>query len=79
MFDTVTVTYRFKVVKTRREKSGKCPVCGKRVIRKATFEHTINPFNKNKDGSVKNESEVRRDVNIEADRWVPDFTHDKCK
>ena len=77
MFQTITT--RFKPIKAWREKLGKCPVCGKRVVRKATFEHTVNPFNKNKDGNIKSDSEVRQDVNAEADRWVPDFTHDKCK
>lgn len=77
MFDTIT--YRFKAIKAWREKSGKCPVCGKRVVRKATFEHTVNPFNKNEQGEIKYESEVRRDVNIEADLWEPDFRHEKCK
>jgi len=77
MFDTITM--RFKSIKAWREKSGKCPICGKRVLRKTTFECTVNPFNRNKDGFIKSETEVRRDVNIEADKWVPDFTHEKCK
>ena len=77
MFQTITT--RFKQIKARREKSGKCPACGKRVMRRATFENTVNPFNKNKDGNIKSDSEVRQDVNAQADKWVPDFTHDKCK
>jgi len=77
MFGTRTV--RFEPVKTSRQKSGKCPVCGKRVVRRKTFEHTVNPFNKNKDGSVRTFEEVLNRVNEEADNWQPDFCHDKCK
>lgn len=67
--------YVFEPVMTRRSISGKCPNCGKRVTRSRTFEHTINPFNRNADGAPKTYSEVRADVVAEADAWVPDFTH----
>lgn len=68
-------TYRFQEIKTSRRRSGKCPGCGKSVTRSKTFEHTVNPFNRNADGSVKSAAEVRADVNREADEWLPDFSH----
>ncbi len=68
-------TYNFQGVRARRQHTGKCPNCGKTVRRSRTFEHTINPFNKNADGEMKSFDEVRADVNAEADAWVPDFTH----
>lgn len=72
-------TVRFQEVQTYRKISGKCPVCSKRVMRTRTFTHTINPFNKNKDGSIKDGKQVRIDIEAEADKWVPNFTHDKCR
>lgn len=72
------IQVRFEVVKASRQKSGKCPVCGKRVVRKTTFEQTLSPYNKNGDGTVKNYHEVSVDVNKEANRWKPDFHHEKC-
>jgi hypothetical protein len=68
----------FQSVVTSRRKAGPCPVCGKRSVRTRRFEHTVNPFNKNRDGSVKTADEVRADVHAEADKWKPDFTHQKC-
>ncbi len=73
-----TTTLRFQEVKASRQKSGKCPKCGKPVVRRITFSHTINPFNKNKKGLVKTFDEVNKDVRAEADKWKPDFHHDRC-
>lgn len=71
-------TYQFQPVRTSRRKSGSCPVCGKRVTRSRAFEHTVNPFNRNDDGTVRTYDEVRAAVNAEADMWEPDFTHQNC-
>lgn len=72
-------TTRFQLVTTVRVLTGKCPVCGKLTTRRRTFEHTINPFNKNADGTVKDWAQVRRDVNAEANAWRPNFAHQKCE
>lgn len=72
-------TIRFQPVQTVRVLVGKCPVCGKQTTRRKTFEHTINPFNKNADGTVKDWAQVRQDVNAEANAWVPDHRHEACK
>lgn len=64
-----TITTRFEAVKAYGEKSGKCPVCGKRVKRKKTFEGTINPFNKNEAGQVKSRSEVYADQLAKVKAW----------
>jgi hypothetical protein len=74
-----TYTTQFTPVRARREVTGTCPVCGKTSKRSRTFEHTINPFNKNPDGTVKSASQVREAVTAEADAWQPDFTHQKCE
>lgn len=68
----------FQPVVTVRERRGTCPVCGKQTTRRRTFEHTINPFNKNAEGQPKTYDEVRAAVNAEADAWVPDFRHENC-
>ena len=74
-----TRTIRFRPIRTRRTRTGKCPVCGKSVSRTRTFEHTVNPFNRNSDGSIRNPMEVSERVHAETDAWEPDFTHAKCR
>jgi hypothetical protein len=69
---------RFDVVAIRCQKSGRCPVCGRSVTRSKRFEQTVNPWNRNADGTVKTVAEVRADVRREADAWLPDFTHATC-
>ena len=71
-------THTFRSVKMTRTASGPCPVCGKRVRRSRTFESTINPFNRNDDGTVKTAPEVREQVQAKADEWAPDFRHAGC-
>lgn len=74
----MSVTHYFERVTVHRRKSGKCPRCGKRVTRSNTFEQTVNPFNRNGDGSARTFVEVRAHVEAIADAWVPDFTHTAC-
>lgn len=70
-----TVSLQFEEVITNRTKHGKCPSCGKTTVRQKKFSQTVNPWNKNSDGTSKTPDEVRADVNKEADDWVPDFRH----
>lgn len=58
----------FKPVKLRATKTGKC-LCGKTLKRTYTFEQTINPFNKNKDGTIKNRYDIWSELKIEAEEW----------
>ncbi|MGS2805361.1 hypothetical protein [Nocardia sp. MW-W600-9] len=71
-------TYTFPPISVTRKKSGKCPVCGKRVTRSRTFMQTVNPWNKNTDGTTRTHTEVGTAVRDEANAWVPDFTHGAC-
>jgi hypothetical protein len=73
------ISYTYDSIKAQRTKRGECPICLKKVSRSRTFEHTINPWNRNKDGTVRTPEEVSICVNAEADKWIPNFTHDKCK
>ena len=69
---------KFEKVQARRSLLGKCDECGRYVQRRRTFEMTVNPFNRNEDGSVRTREEVKAAVVAEADAWQPDFTHEAC-
>jgi len=51
--------YNFEEIRLSKEVSGVCEVCGKRYKRTVSDWQTENPFNKNKDGTVKTRSEIR--------------------
>lgn len=68
----------FEQVWATRERSGKCPTCGKRTVRKFRECNTVNPFNKNEDGTVRNRAQVKACIEAKADEWVPNFQHAKC-
>jgi hypothetical protein len=70
----------FEEVKYHASKSGKCPVCGKSCTRSQKFFQTINPFNKNEDGTVKNRDEIYAELKVQIVMWkqVPPF-HEKCR
>lgn len=69
----------YEPVETHRRRSGVCTVCGRATQRSRTFTMTVNPFNKNPDGTVRSRMEVRQAVEAEADAWVPDFRHEACR
>lgn len=73
-----TYTIHYDRVTTKRQHRGVCSECGKTTTRSRTFEQTVNPFNRNDDGSVRTRREVWLAVNVKADEWVPDFTHERC-
>lgn len=61
--------YIFTEISTKRTKRWKDKDGKKRQVTKK-FYQTLNPFNKNKNGSVKNESEIWKEINEEADSWM---------
>lgn len=71
----------FPVVKAVATRNMYCERgCGRKTTRQRTFECTINPFNKNADGTVKTESQVRAQAQEQADAWRPEpYTCKKCK
>ena len=73
------VTYTYDKIKHTERRNGTCPVCGKRVQRSTTFMETVNPYNRNEDGTVKSAQEVRESVRAKGKAWEPDFTHENCK
>lgn len=76
------VTYTYDEVGHPATRTGACPTCGKKTRRSRTFTQTVNPFNKNEDGTMKTYTEVRADVRADAEAWNPDpgvFEHQKCR
>lgn len=75
------ITTTYDRVKATAKREVTCPGChGKRTIQR-TFYQTVNPFNKNEDGTIKTYRQVWRSVTDEAKAWVPEgisLWHDKC-
>ena len=66
-----TVTYTYTGPRRTFYKTVRCAgVCGRKLRRQKTIEHTVNPFNKNADGTVKTWAEVERDVIAEGKAWI---------
>lgn len=61
---------RFQEVTARRTKNLPCPSCGKRVRRAKTHMMTVNPFNRNQDGTERTPSEVNAMVIADAEAWA---------
>ena len=61
-------TITFDVVKRKGLKRYKCS-CGKMVVRQRTFEQTINPWNKNRDGFPKSRGEIILELEHEIKTW----------
>ena len=59
----------FEEVKHYATKRVKCSNCNKTVRRQKTFSQTLNPFNKNKDGSLKNRLQIKDELVEEASKW----------
>lgn len=73
-------TYRYDAITARGYKRGPCEVCGKTAERSQTFYQTLNPFNRDADGSVKTAAQIRREVNAEALSWQQGTVrHARCE
>ena len=66
----ITRHITFQKVTRMGEKNLPCHECGKKVRRKTTIEHTINPFNRRADGTPKSCTEVLEDVYAELKEWM---------
>lgn len=63
-----TQRINFDEVSLGGTKSGKC-ACGKRRTRSQKFWQTINPFNKNADGTIKTREDILAKLRIEREEW----------
>lgn len=61
-----TTTVRFQGYKGSARYTCPCDTCGKELKRTVTVEHTLNPFNKDADGNVKDARQVWRDAQAAA-------------
>lgn len=69
----------FEEVSYRAAKSGRC-ACGKQRTRQRKFWGTINPFNKNTDGSIRTRSEIYTSLKQQAADWkLEPITCAKCE
>lgn len=59
---------RFQEVGLGGKKRFKC-ACGKRVVRSRRFYQTLNPYNKNKDGSVKTQGQIMSECSAQFVAW----------
>jgi len=76
------ITTKFEEVKQSSQVKIICSVCGKKRIRTITVCHTINPFNKNEDGTIRNYAQVSENVSKELKERVEKLKNKKdfiCK
>ena len=64
----LTVSYRFQEVKLHATKSWK-NADGKRIVRRRTFSQTLNPYNKDANGVVKDAAAIRKELQKEIADW----------
>lgn len=75
-----TVKVKFDKVSVFAEKEGICPACGTKAKRKKEFWATINPFNKNPNGSIKTGGDIRPQLVERAEAWKAEpCYHAKCE
>jgi len=73
-------TYYYEAITERGWKSGTCAVCGKPARRQREFTNTVNPFNRNDDGTVRTREEVRRNVRRLRAEWESaPVLHARCE
>ena len=74
-------TYIYERVQVGAYKAGPCAICGKRAERRETFGQTLNPFNRNADGSVKTRHEIWNEICAEARKWeqAGPVLHARCE
>jgi hypothetical protein len=74
------MTVNFNEVSLSATKSGSCAVCGKHAKRSEKFSQTLNPFNKNADGSLKNSDQINTELLATVNEWKQKaIRHAKCE
>jgi hypothetical protein len=73
-------TYVFDQVTRSASKRVKCAGCGKSIRRTRTFWQTLNPFNKNPDGTVRTERDIYDALGEQIAAWDQQTErHAKCE
>ncbi len=63
----------FQEIKSKKVLNGICKICKKKRTRTISEEQTVNPFNKNEDGTIKNYYEVNTSVKEELNKRIEKF------
>lgn len=72
--------YTFQEVTLVGKRKGPCTVCGRECTRTEKFFQTLNPFNKNADGTVKTRQDIVRELKPQVEAWEKaNPTHVKCE
>lgn len=70
----------FQAVELKFSKSGICPACGKNASRTKKFFQTLNPFNKNDDGSIKTVAQIKVELVAKGADWkIHPVLHARCE
>jgi len=70
------VIIKFNEVLIKGYKVGKC-LCGKRRSKTKIFTQTLNPFNKNEDGTICTRDDILLKLAIEKNEWLKEQIY--CK
>lgn len=70
-------SYIFERVTRHVTKSVPCRGCGRMLRRSTTLGQTINPFNKNADGTPKNREQIADELEHKEKDWYP--LNDICR
>jgi hypothetical protein len=63
-------TYNFEEVSIQHTKRWTDPVTGKKRQQTKKFYMTLNPFNKNEDGTVRTRQDIYRELAKQRDAWL---------
>ncbi len=76
----MNVSYTFQKVSTWGHKEGRCCECGGRVKLKREFWQTLNPYNKNADGTERTSADIVAALEPQKKAWeaTPPL-HYKCE
>lgn len=70
----------FERVEIGGYKRGPCSVCGQPAERQPVFGQTINPWNRNPDGTVKTRFEIVEELRAERRVWQSEpLKHKRCE
>lgn len=72
-----SVTFNFFGYKKTRK--GKCAVCGKRMQETRDFKQSLNPYNRNADGTQKSVADILRQEQEKYDAWTEPLVHPWCR
>jgi len=79
-YQTVTTTTTYPKVKHTERRTVPCAGgCGRKLKRSFTWSHTINPWNRNGDGTVKTYGQIKAELAAVGAKWAPEPTCVHCE